>query len=84
MPRSAATGRAAAEPDPTSGKGKPLLKEGLIRPLEAWFAYLELERGLSRNTLNAYRTDLLHYGAYLDERGLDAASVTHVSPRSRG
>ena len=30
-----------------------------------FLAYLELERGLSRNTLEAYRTDLLQYGAFL-------------------
>ena len=31
-----------------------------------FLAYLELERGLSRNTLEAYRTDLLQYGAFLE------------------
>src|SRR2546421_8304053 len=36
-----------------------------------FLAYLELERGLSRNTLEAYRSDLLQYGAFLDERGRD-------------
>ncbi len=41
-----------------------------------FLAYLELERGLSRNTLNAYRTDLLQYGAYLREIGVDATEVT--------
>ena len=41
-----------------------------------FLAYLELERGLSRNTLNAYRTDLLQYGRYLSERDLDATGVT--------
>ncbi len=41
-----------------------------------FLAYLELERGLSRNTLNAYRTDLLQYGAYLEDRDLDAGEVT--------
>jgi integrase/recombinase XerD len=30
-----------------------------------FLAYLEFERGLSRNTLEAYRSDLLQYGAYL-------------------
>ena len=30
-----------------------------------FLSYLELERGLSRNTLDAYRTDLLQYGEYL-------------------
>ena len=33
-----------------------------------FLAYLELERGLSRNTLNAYRTDLLQFGEYLRDR----------------
>ncbi len=41
-----------------------------------FLAYLELERGLSRNTLNAYRTDLLQYGAYLRDIGVDATEVT--------
>jgi integrase/recombinase XerD len=41
-----------------------------------FLAFLELERGLSRNTLNAYRTDLLQFGCYLAERGLDATEVT--------
>src|SRR3978361_1731029 len=37
-----------------------------------FLAYLELERGLSRNTLNAYRTDLFQYGEYLSAHHLDA------------
>jgi integrase/recombinase XerD len=37
-----------------------------------FLSYLELERGLSRNTLNAYRTDLLQYGEYLSAHKLDA------------
>jgi len=40
-----------------------------------FLAYLELERGLSRNTLNAYRTDLMQYGEYLSAHGLDALTV---------
>lgn len=40
-----------------------------------FLAYLELERGLSRNTLDAYRTDLHQYGEYLSAHGLDALSV---------
>src|ERR1700755_1199072 len=40
-----------------------------------FLAYLEFERGLSRNTLEAYRSDLLQYGAHLD--GRDALAVTH-------
>jgi integrase/recombinase XerD len=49
-----------------------------IEPLLLDFlAYLELERGLSRNTLEAYRSDLLQLGAFLDRRGLTAATATH-------
>src|SRR5581483_7692837 len=33
-----------------------------------FLAYMEFERGLSRNTLDAYRTDLLQYGAFLAGR----------------
>src|SRR4051812_42941980 len=40
-----------------------------------FLAYLEFERGLSRNTLEAYRSDLLQYGAHLN--GRDALAVTH-------
>jgi integrase/recombinase XerD len=37
-----------------------------------FLSYLELERGLSRNTLNAYRTDLQQYGEYLRGHDIDA------------
>ncbi len=37
-----------------------------------FLSYLELERGLSRNTLDAYRTDLLQYGEYLAAHEIDA------------
>src|SRR5204863_10081307 len=42
-----------------------------------FLAYLEFERGLSRNTLEAYRSDLLQYGAWLREHGIDPLDVTH-------
>ncbi len=42
-----------------------------------FLAYLELERGLSRNTLEAYRSDLQQLGAFLDGRGVD---VLHAAP----
>jgi len=43
-----------------------------IEPLLLDFlAYLEFERGLARNTLAAYRTDLLQYGDFLDARSID-------------
>src|SRR5438128_5806272 len=34
-----------------------------------FLAYLEFERGLSRNTLEAYRSDLLQFGRFMDARG---------------
>ncbi len=39
--------------------------EGMERLLLDFLAYLELERGLSRNTLEAYRSDLLQFGDFL-------------------
>ncbi|MGH2992851.1 MAG: site-specific tyrosine recombinase XerD [Solirubrobacterales bacterium] len=46
-----------------------------------FLAFLEFERGLARNTLQAYRTDLLQYGVFLAERGVGAtdASAADVS-----
>ena len=43
-----------------------------------FLAYLEFERGLSRNTLEAYRSDLLQFGAHLDRTGGDALMVGHA------
>jgi integrase/recombinase XerD len=40
-----------------------------------FLATLELERGLSRNTLEAYRSDLQQYGAFLGRRDTDALEV---------
>jgi integrase/recombinase XerD len=42
-----------------------------------FLAYLEFERGLSRNTLEAYRTDLLQLGEHLRRRGVEASEATH-------
>jgi integrase/recombinase XerD len=41
-----------------------------------FLAYLELERGLSRNTLEAYRSDLQQFGQYLDRQGVDPLEVS--------
>jgi integrase/recombinase XerD len=41
-----------------------------------FLAYLEFERGLSRNTLEAYRSDLLQFGRFLGERGTDALTAS--------
>jgi integrase/recombinase XerD len=65
-----------AEPvlaDPVAAPGAA----GIESLLLDFLAYLELERGLSRNTLEAYRSDLLQLGEFLDRCGLSAASATH-------
>ena len=46
--------------------------EGLVLD---FLSFLELERGLARNTLNAYRTDLLQYGGFLAAHELDALAA---------
>ena len=40
-----------------------------------FIAYLEFERGLSRNTLEAYRSDLLQFGRFLEARQLNAVTA---------
>ena len=58
------------------GRRHRLLPAGPFEHLVLDFlAYLEFERGLSRNTLEAYRSDLLQYGRFLEERGLTAVGA---------
>jgi len=53
------------------------LAEGRYEHLVLDFlAYLEFERGLSRNTLEAYRGDLLQFGRFLDERDVSAIDAS--------
>jgi integrase/recombinase XerD len=42
-----------------------------------FLAYLEYERGLSRNTLEAYRSDLLQLGHYLERANVDVLAAQH-------
>ncbi|HEX4435593.1 MAG TPA: site-specific tyrosine recombinase [Solirubrobacteraceae bacterium] len=42
-----------------------------------FLAYLELERGLSRNTLDAYRSDLHQLDVYLTRTGLTVEGAAH-------
>ena len=53
----------------------PLSEQPFEHLLLDFLSYLEFERGLSRNTLEAYRSDLLQYGRFLDGRGAGAASA---------
>src|SRR5215208_1201628 len=43
-----------------------------------FLAYLEFERGLSRNTLEAYRSDLLQLGTHLQRSRTDALRAGHA------
>jgi integrase/recombinase XerD len=53
-----------------------------MRPFEHhvldFLADLEFVRGLSRNTLEAYRSDLLQFGHFLARNQLDATTVAHT------
>ncbi len=59
------------------------MANGVQTPLEihltAFIDYLQIERGLSANTVAAYRADLAHYSAFLATRDLD--DPTAVSTR---
>jgi integrase/recombinase XerD len=52
--------------------------EGLVLD---FLAYLELERGVSQNTLQSYRSDLLQFGEFLVKRGTTAEEA---GPRDVG
>jgi integrase/recombinase XerD len=43
-----------------------------------FLAYLEFERGLSRNTLEAYRSDLLQFGTHLERSATDVLEAEHA------
>ena len=62
----------------TSAEIAPPRRASAIEPLMLDFlAYLELERGLSRNTLKAYRSDLLQFGEFVERRGVTVLECTH-------
>lgn len=49
-----------------------------MRPLDSYLRHLTVERGLSKNTLSAYRSDLEKYLEFLDENNLSAISISKV------
>ena len=51
---------------------RPLAERRFEHLLLDFLSYLEFERGLSRNTLEAYRSDLLQYGRFLESLELCA------------
>jgi integrase/recombinase XerD len=51
---------------------RPRIEQRFEHLVLDFLAYLEFERGLSRNTLEAYRTDLLQFGRFLARRNVSA------------
>ena len=49
--------------------------------LEAYLRYLVAEKNLSRFTLRNYRTDLLHFAAFLQEDGSDVLTADRMAVR---
>jgi integrase/recombinase XerD len=60
-----------------SAAGEAATAAGAERLIVDFLAYIELERGLSRNTLEAYRSDLSQFAAFLQRRELDVRTVGH-------
>jgi integrase/recombinase XerD len=58
-----------------------VVAEAPVQPFEHlvldFLAYLEFERGLSRNTLEAYRSDLLQFNAWLERTDGDPLALGH-------
>jgi integrase/recombinase XerD len=62
-----------ALPEPTPAPaGQPRLTDLMLD----FLSYLEIERGLARNTLEAYRTDLQQFQLFVTARGLDPLLLT--------
>ena len=52
-----------------------------MSPLDRYLRHLSVERGLSKNTLSAYKSDLSRYLSHLEQLSLDAITVNsnHLS-----
>lgn len=50
----------------------------MTAPLDGYLRHLAVERGLSKNTLSAYRADLTKYRDYLDQSGLTELEINRA------
>lgn len=50
----------------------------MTSPLDSYLRHLAIERGLSKNTLSAYKADLSKYRDFLDHSGLSELSITRA------
>jgi integrase/recombinase XerD len=79
----AATSHAPSTTAETTSGAPPPAAAPTTAPTDAerligdFLAYLELERGLSRNTLDAYRSDLHQLSVYLTRTGLTVEGAVH-------
>lgn len=76
------TGEARAGSSGGSRAGTPGqqdLPASMAEQLQGYLQHLRFERGLSVNTLSAYRADLRRYGAWLHARGMDDLAEVHPS-----
>ena len=49
-----------------------------MTPLERYLRHLTVERGLSKNTLAAYKADLAKYAVFLEQSSADALTASHL------
>jgi integrase/recombinase XerD len=68
----------AADPPPAGSDADRPGGDRMSARILDFLAYLEFERGLSRNTLEAYRSDLLQFGAFLERRGVGVLAAEHA------
>ncbi len=73
--RGAARGNERPWPSPSSRRRTRKVEARFEALVLDFLAYLEFERGLARNTLDAYRTDLLQFGIFLADRRTGATDV---------
>src|SRR5450631_3338244 len=57
---------------------RPRAPETFEQLVLAFLTDLERERGLARNTIDAYRSDLVQFGAFLADRRRDVLAVEHA------
>ncbi len=50
----------------------------MTSPLDSYLRHLAIERGLSKNTLSAYKADLSKYRDFLNDSGLSELSITRA------
>ena len=66
-----------AERRPQARTRRPRAPQTFEQLVLAFLTDLEQERGLARNTIDAYRSDLVQFGAFLADRGRDVLAVEH-------